>query len=206
MFGELQGLYYQNIEGYVFLSARDGAKRLRANKDTVCIWLKELEHYGFVKLREAHLTGLGEGECAHYRLTDHYYHGQHPTRDLKRDGVVFERTRKNNSPVRIEGTPRPVLGDIRRKPKGLKTGTTPEIGDIERLVASAVVGDISRITTRTKSLELSEAEAMALASRHAATGPCEEVGIPRTGQARLLKGWRLTQMILRTAKRIALFG
>jgi len=174
LFAELQGLYYVEVEGYVFLSAREGAERLRANKDTVCIWLKELEHYGFtVKVREAHLTGPGEGECAHYRLTDRYYHGQHPTRDFEKwDGVVFERTRKNNSPVRIEGTPRPVLGDIRAEAQGPENGNNcPEIGDIRAPDNCPGLGDISRITTRTESLELSEAEAMALASRHAATGP-----------------------------------
>ena len=35
LFGHLQGRYYQDREGYVFLSARDGAKELRTDKDNM---------------------------------------------------------------------------------------------------------------------------------------------------------------------------
>jgi hypothetical protein len=152
LFMELQAEYFTDIEGYVFLSARDGAKRLRANKDSVCIWFKQLEHYGFIaKVRDAHLAGLGEGESAHYRLTDRYYHGKPPTRDFEKwDGEVFE----NRAPVRIEGTPRPDSGDISpESQEPLNGNSCPDIGDIRAPDNCPGLGDISRFTTGSASSE-----------------------------------------------------
>ena len=83
LFGHLQGRYYQDREGYVFLSARDGAKELRTHKDNIGRWLDELTHYGFlVMLCGPHLGVDGDGQSAHYRLTDRWFHGQPPTRDF----------------------------------------------------------------------------------------------------------------------------
>ena len=65
LFGHLQGRYYQDREGYVFLSARDGAKELRTHKDNIGRWLDELTHYGFlVLLCGPHLGVDGDGQSA----------------------------------------------------------------------------------------------------------------------------------------------
>src|SRR5262249_54245393 len=153
-------------------SCRDGAKLLRTRKNNISSWFNELEHYGFVvKVRDAHQAGLGEGECAHYRLTDRYFHGNPPTRDFEKwDGVVFEpparaygdtekarlkRLPKNNSPVPRSETPRTTVGDIsegaERSPKRNKRTTVRDIrGPTKRTTAE----DISRFTTP---LDISEA-------------------------------------------------
>jgi hypothetical protein len=47
LFGHLQGLYYQDREGYVFLSARGGAESLRTRPHNILRWFDELTHYGF---------------------------------------------------------------------------------------------------------------------------------------------------------------
>ena len=75
----------------MFLSARDGAKELRTHKDNVGRWLDELTHYGFlVMLCGPHLGVDGDGQSAHYRLTDRWFHGQAPTRDFdKWSGEIF---------------------------------------------------------------------------------------------------------------------
>ena len=63
LFMELQSLYYQDREGYVFLSARDGAEQLRTRPHNIGRWLDELEHYGFlVKLCGPHLGVDGDGQ------------------------------------------------------------------------------------------------------------------------------------------------
>ena len=168
LFMELQSEFFTDIEGYVFLSACDGAKQLRTSKDSLGIWFKELEHYGFiVKVREAYLTGLGEGECAHYRLTDRYYHGKPPTRDFEKvDGGVFERPKrtcsetekarlkelgKNSSPVRRSRTPRPTGKDVRTEAQIPENGNKcPTVEDVSAANNCPTVEDVSRFTTRTE--------------------------------------------------------
>jgi hypothetical protein len=164
LFMELQGEYFTDFEGYVFLSARDGAKRLRASKENVCAWFKELEHYGFiVKVRDAHLAGMGEGESAHYRLTDRYYHAQTPTRDFEKwDGVIFEPQKrtdkrgaarlknigKNSLPVRYPQTPCLIPTDISRESELAENGNKcPTPTDISEPQNRLIPTDISRFTT-----------------------------------------------------------
>ena len=147
LFMELQCSYYQDREGYVFLSARDGAKALCTNKDNIGRWFAELEHYGFlVALCGPHLGVDGEGQSAHYRLTDRWFHGQAPTRDFdKWSGEIFspkKRARSDAEKARLRGlkkqnpvlrsrTPRPTVGDIRpgakKPPKGNKCPTVEDI-------------------------------------------------------------------------------
>jgi hypothetical protein len=168
LFMELQSEYFVDIEGYVFLSTRDGAERLRTSKTSIGTWFSELEHYGFIiKVRDAHLTGLGEGEAAHYRLTDRYYHGQPPTRDFEKwDGVIFERPKrsrspkekakdlerlrawKNSSPVRRVRTPRPSTEDVRRIEPMIKNGNNcPSTEDVSERINCPSTEDVSRFTT-----------------------------------------------------------
>jgi hypothetical protein len=165
LFMELQSMFFVDIEGDVFLSCREGAKLLRTRKNNISLWFNELEHYGFVvKVRDAHQTGLGEGECAHYRLTDRYFHGNPPTRDFEKwDGVVFEpptrayndaerarlkKLQKNNSPVPRPETPRTTTGDVRagfEKPTKRNKRTT--VRDIRGPIRRTTAEDVSRFTT-----------------------------------------------------------
>jgi hypothetical protein len=56
LFLELKSNYNTKAQNAVFLSARDGEKQLGVNKDTVCKWMHELEHYRFiVEVQGAHL-------------------------------------------------------------------------------------------------------------------------------------------------------
>jgi len=97
---ELSRTYNSKAENAVFLSARAGAKRLGACKDTVCKWQRELEHYGFIAVvRGAHLDVEGVGKATLYRLTDRAYAGQPATREFEAwDGVLFDPKKQN--PVR----------------------------------------------------------------------------------------------------------
>jgi hypothetical protein len=165
LFMELQASYFTDIEGYVFLSCREGAGLLRTRKNNISVWFSALEHYGFlVKVRDAHQTGLGEGECARYRLTDRYFHGQPPTRDFEKwDGTVFEppiRARSENEKARLNGlrknrppvprpdTPRTMVGDVRAGSETPEIGNRrTTVGDISGLRKRTTVGDVSRFTT-----------------------------------------------------------
>ena len=95
--------YNTKMENSVFLSARDGAEELGVDKETVCKYIAELEHYGFiVKVQGAHLGVEGEGKCALYRMTDWWYAGQAPTYEFRNWGgdlFDYEAFRKQN-PVR----------------------------------------------------------------------------------------------------------
>jgi hypothetical protein len=128
LFMELQSRYYLDREGYVFLSSRDGARCLCTRPHNILRWLDELEHYGFlVKLCGPHLGVDGDGQSAHYRLTDRWFHGQAPTRDFEKwSGEIFasakrvysdaEKARLNGLkkyPVTRSDTPRDTVGHIR---------------------------------------------------------------------------------------------
>jgi hypothetical protein len=170
LFGHLQGRYYQDREGYVFLSARDGAQVLRTRKSNIGLWLDELTHYGFlVMLCGPHLGVGGDGQSAHYRLTDRWFHGQAPTRDFdKWSGEIFspkkraysdaEKARlrglKKQNPVPRSETPRPTVEDIRaggKKPQ--KRNKCPPVEDIRQHPKCPTVGDVSSIATGSCSIE-----------------------------------------------------
>jgi hypothetical protein len=121
----LKSNYNTKAQNAVFLSSRDGAKEFCAGKNTVCKWLHELEHYGFIiEVQGAHLGVHGTGKAAHYRLTDCYFAGTAPTYDFQNwDGVLFEPKPiggrnwlpQKQNPVPQEGTPRTSGRDIRTK-------------------------------------------------------------------------------------------
>jgi hypothetical protein len=130
-FLHLKANYNTNAQNAVFMSARDGAKEFSASKKTICKWLHELEHYGFiVMVQGAHLGVHGTGKSAHYRLTDCPFAGRSPTYDFQNwDGVLFAPKKQN--PVPHRGTPRTPQGDIRAEASMTKIGNkrTPQ-GDI----------------------------------------------------------------------------
>jgi len=160
----LQTFYNTKSQDPVFLSARDGAKELGCRKENIGRWLDELEHYGFtVKVKEAHLAGLGKGSAATYRLTDRWCAGKPPTYDYdKWDGTLFEPKRKAKSskaeiarlnelkesrrPVSRPDTSRLTARDIRAKPR--KAEKVPEritARDIRDDQGCITVGDISML-------------------------------------------------------------
>ena len=107
---ELGANYNTNAHNAVFLSARDGATQLGVCKDTVCKYLHELEHYGFiVEVAGAHLGVTGTGKAARYRLTDFHHAGKAPTRDFMNwTGELYGH---KQNPVRKRRTHRPKKTD-----------------------------------------------------------------------------------------------
>ena len=129
-FLELRKNYNTKAQNAVFLSARDGARELGVHRDTVCKWVHELEHYGFiVEVRGAHLGVTGTGKAAHYRLTDSPHAGIPPTYDFQNwDGVLYDPKKQN--PVRKIRTLRPKKPDtqpIESASNGNKRPTEPAI-------------------------------------------------------------------------------
>jgi hypothetical protein len=101
---ELQRQFIEaaNNNGKVFLSTRDAAERLGASQRWICIWYRELEHYGFIVQTQPATIGP-HGRAALWRLTDHtngWLDGKliRATKDyLKWDGTPF---RKNTTKKR----------------------------------------------------------------------------------------------------------
>jgi hypothetical protein len=165
LFGHLQGLYYQDREGYVFLSARDGAEGLRTRPHNILRWFDELTHYGFLVM----LRGPHDGQSAHYRLTDRWFHGQAPTRDFdKWSGEIFTPKKRAHSPAeiaRLNGlkkqnpvtrpdTPCDTVGHIMRgAKKPSKRNKCDTVGHISEPPKCDTVDHISSITTGSCSLE-----------------------------------------------------
>lgn len=79
--------------GKVFLATRRAAVELGASQRRVCVWFRELEHYGFIVLTYPGTTMT----AARWRITDVGWgrldgKGIEPTKDyLRWDGVLFER-------------------------------------------------------------------------------------------------------------------
>jgi hypothetical protein len=78
--------------GKIFLATRKAAAELGASQRRVCVWFRELEHYGFIVL-----TDPGNAmRAARWRITDAGWgkldgKSIEPTKDyLKWDGVLFE--------------------------------------------------------------------------------------------------------------------
>jgi hypothetical protein len=119
-FVALQSLHNDKAQNAVWISARDGVEKfgLGPNKNRVGIWLKELEHYGFVAMVQgAHLGLSGKGKSAHYRLTDRYHAAKPPTYDFQMwDGELFEPKKRKAgaaNPVQHVWTVCPTPMDIR---------------------------------------------------------------------------------------------
>jgi hypothetical protein len=158
VFFEMQSNYNTKAQNAVFLSARDGARKLGGvRKDTVMKWQRELEYYGFiVKVQGAHLGLNGVGKAALYRLTDRHYAGQPPTYEfLNWDGEAFHEQKrpsyyqtKKQNPVPPWRTPRPTVEDIRedsRMTENAQKCLTVE--DISTVPECPTVGDISSLTS-----------------------------------------------------------
>jgi hypothetical protein len=99
--------------GKIFLSTRNAAKDLGANQESVCIWFRELEHYGFIVMTEPGTIGP-KGKATHWRITDVGWgrldgKSIEPTKDyLKWSGEVFDRRRpktekRPTKPFRVNG-------------------------------------------------------------------------------------------------------
>jgi hypothetical protein len=127
LYVELAANYNTKMMNSVFMSARTGAKQLNTSKDSITLWLRELEHYDFLVKVSGPFLGLdGEGKSAHYRFTDRWYGNKEPTYDFQNwDGVMFEPPKradkrgtarfdaiKKQNPVRASRTPRPTPSDI----------------------------------------------------------------------------------------------
>jgi hypothetical protein len=114
---ELTSMYNGNSQNAVFLSARDGAKRLGVSKNTVAKWERKLVHYGFTAVvRGAHLGVGGVGKATLYRLTDRAFAGKPAIREFDSwDGVLFDDRKPN--PVPKSKTPRTKKVDIRTEAK-----------------------------------------------------------------------------------------
>jgi hypothetical protein len=66
----LRRLSFTNYNnGQVYLSTRSAAKELGANKQSIVLWYRELQHYGFIELTEPGTLGA-KGRAAHWRITD----------------------------------------------------------------------------------------------------------------------------------------
>jgi hypothetical protein len=147
----LKANYNSNAQNAVFLSARDGARELGACKDTVCKWIHELEHYGFiVEVQGAHLGVTGSGKAARYRLTDCWYAGQPPTYDFQNwDGVLYDAKKQN--PVRKIRTPRQRNPDITARTDTARNGNKrPKNSDIRNADERPTGSDITSLTTPRK--------------------------------------------------------
>jgi hypothetical protein len=89
--------FNRDNNGKIFLSTRDAAKQLNANKESICIWYRELEHYGFIVMTMPGTMGP-KGKAPHWRITDAGWgvldgKSIEPTKDyLKWSGELFERT------------------------------------------------------------------------------------------------------------------
>jgi len=136
--------------GKIFLSDRDAAKEIGADKGTVGRWYAELEHYGFLrKTAEGFLGGDGYGIAAKYRFTDLAY-GTHPaTRDYEKwDGELFvykrRRTgRKKQNPVRKMRTHRPQNAYIRKDKNGAAVCTqNADIGEAPRCTQNTYISGL----------------------------------------------------------------
>jgi hypothetical protein len=96
--------FNRDNNGSIFLSTRDAAQQLNANKDSICLWYRELEHYGFIVMTRPGTIGP-KGMAAHWRITDVGWgkldgKSIEPTKDyLKWDGEVFSSS-KTLSPTK----------------------------------------------------------------------------------------------------------
>jgi hypothetical protein len=88
--------FKQYNNGKLFLATRTASKKLGVSQRIVCVWFRELEHYGFIVTTEPGTIGP-KGRATRWRITDHGW-GEldgkpiTPTKDyLKWDGVPFTR-------------------------------------------------------------------------------------------------------------------
>ena len=64
-----------------YLTAREAAKQLRSNRDSILRWFRELQHYGFIVMTNPGSLGVdGKGKAAHWRLTECPCNDEPPTK------------------------------------------------------------------------------------------------------------------------------
>jgi hypothetical protein len=125
--------YNTKMMNSVYLSARDGAKKLNMSKNTAARALLELEHYGFiVKLTGAYLGVSGVGKSAHYRLTARRYGNLGATRDYdKWTGEIFSPKKQNPVPPQGQCVPPQVhRGRAGKPPKMEQVSHHRYIGEV----------------------------------------------------------------------------
>jgi hypothetical protein len=99
--------FNRDNNGKIFLSTRAAAKQLNVRQGSICVWYRELEHYGFIVMTEPGTIGP-KGRAAHWRITDAGWgvldgKSIEPTKDyLKWPGEVFDRgaQKQKNTPVK----------------------------------------------------------------------------------------------------------
>jgi len=149
--------YNENLQNAVYLSTRDAAKRIGANKDSISRWLRELEFYGFiVMVSPSHLGVEGCGKAAHWRLTEKFYLGRSPTREfLNWAGSKFKDNGPRNTVARKSKTPSPIVGAPCPLKRGhIETETPKTLGQATPIVGTYGLhapdpsnGDITSLTT-----------------------------------------------------------
>jgi hypothetical protein len=105
--------FNRDNNGKIFLSTRKAAEQMKANQESICIWYRELEHYGFIVMTEPGTIGP-KGKAAYWRITDVGWgkldgKSIEPTKDyLKWSGEVFDRASSSKTlrpmkPFRVNG-------------------------------------------------------------------------------------------------------
>lgn len=83
LYVELKRQYNGHNNGTVFLSHRDAAKRLNCGRDTVAGYFQELIAHGFIVVTRGHCLGPdGQGQAAHYALTEEPHETKPATKDF----------------------------------------------------------------------------------------------------------------------------
>jgi hypothetical protein len=99
--------FNRDNNGKIFLSTRAAAKQLNVRQGSICVWYRELEHYGFIVMTEPGTIGP-KGKAADWRITDAGWgvldgKSIEPTKDyLKWTGKVFDRSdqKQKNTPFK----------------------------------------------------------------------------------------------------------
>jgi hypothetical protein len=142
---ELAANYNTKMMNAVYLSARTGAERLGASKNTVIKWLRELQHYGFIALvRSGSLGVYGYGLAQKFRLTDRPYGNTRATYDFQNwTGEIFDPEKQN--PVPARGTPRTTERDIEKSVPA--NSLCPTGRDIETASDRPTQRDVTSLTS-----------------------------------------------------------
>lgn len=103
---ELKRHFNGSNNGEFFLSVRDAAEAVNANKDTVAAWYRVLEERGFIKkIRGGCLGPSGMGQATIYALTEEPLNGSPATRE-------FMRWHENKNPSEKSGQPVPKIRTV----------------------------------------------------------------------------------------------
>ena len=83
---------HDHNNGRIFLSQRNAVKELRSHHNQIARWFRELQHYGFIVMKQPGCLGVqGRGKAPRWRLTELGYQREPPTQDFLRwDGVKFQ--------------------------------------------------------------------------------------------------------------------